>query len=689
MARAQPRDGGRPRRLHALWFLAALLGLPLMFIGSAQGVTGQGWLVWQGAPPDANGAVAAISASDVWVMGNVYGSHGVLRHWNGTSWQPQVPAPSPGPGTSVINSIAAASASDVWVAGYRIGDGTDLTLIDHYDGTNWSTQTTPDPGTSELLRGIAASSGSNAWAVGSYSNGALLLHNDGTGWTSITADNPTTSSFYGVATRSSSDAWAVGWAPTGPGYAAEPLVEHWNGSAWSTSFSPTSGFDGGVLGAVYEVNSSDVWAVGSNDAGGFVVHWNGSSWQQVTLPPGPGGTSSYSSVSGSGASNVWIGGSLSGIGFIWHWNGSSWSIAPAPGRSESVPAWSVSSLSVPDASTAFAQVGLGPAFDGKLLTYGTGDFNSSIDAFYPDQPTVPPNSPVHLTGHLGFSEQTSSWGETVHIDRQNPDASHTALPDVTVDRDSRFAFRDALPNARGTYTYSATYDGSGSRSGASAQATVKVKGNISTLDLSSSAQTIGFGQSVTLTAHLAGSGSNNTVSIYRNESSGPVLVVSGPAVGGTFTATITPAKSATFHASYDGDPRTEPASSVDVRVWVRVAISGTQSGFYKRSGSYRLYRFRKSCARKHTGCPRYTASVVPNKAGQPLALMLQLRAGGAWVTISTGRVPLGPNSRASITFVYANSRKLIGRRFRVRAVYGGDEDNASNITPWAYFKITR
>lgn len=49
----------------------------------------------------------------------------------------------------------------------------------------------------------------------------------------------------------------------------------------------------------------------------------------------------------------------------------------------------------------------------------------------------------------------------------------------------------------------------------------------------------------------------------------------------------------------------------------------------------------------------------------------------------------GPKSTRTILFVYANSTKLIGKQFRIRSLYGGDADHASNESTWAYFKITR
>jgi hypothetical protein len=58
--------------------------------------------------------------------------------------------------------------------GYFYNGTTDQTLIEHWNGTSWKQVTSPNPGGSSddnILNGVAATSSTNAWAVGDYYNG--------------------------------------------------------------------------------------------------------------------------------------------------------------------------------------------------------------------------------------------------------------------------------------------------------------------------------------------------------------------------------------------------------------------------------------------------------------------------------------------------------------------------------------
>jgi len=81
----------------------------------------------------------------------------VIVHYNGTSWSSVTSPPSQG-----LVSVWAASASDAWAVGYG-------GAIVHYNGTSWSNVTS---GTTQDLFGVWGSSGSDLWAVGT----AGLLH---------------------------------------------------------------------------------------------------------------------------------------------------------------------------------------------------------------------------------------------------------------------------------------------------------------------------------------------------------------------------------------------------------------------------------------------------------------------------------------------------------------------------------
>ena len=255
--------GWSGRGVRRLGLFAGVAVVALTLTASGQAVVVRGWSFWPGAPTDQNGPVAALSTKDVWVVGQAASNdHGTVAHWDGSAWSSQTL-----PGLASVDAVAAGDASNVWAGGGG--------QIDHYDGTSWSTQTTPSPGSDDALTDIAASSASNAWAVGSYDvTGAggmvqhlpLPLQYNGTTWSLQPAVIPGTNTdtvFTAVATLSSTDVWAVGRTSADAFSPTEPLVEHWNGTSWSVSFLPTTGFDGGALTDVYEASPTNVWAIGS------------------------------------------------------------------------------------------------------------------------------------------------------------------------------------------------------------------------------------------------------------------------------------------------------------------------------------------------------------------------------------------------------------------------------------------
>jgi len=84
------------------------------------------------------------------------------------------------------------------------------------------------------------------------------------GWT-IVAAPPTgqDAQLDGVATTSDSDAWAVGYCCAAPNFlGAKPIIDHWNGTAWSSATVPPTGYSTNSLTAVSASSTSDAWAVG-------------------------------------------------------------------------------------------------------------------------------------------------------------------------------------------------------------------------------------------------------------------------------------------------------------------------------------------------------------------------------------------------------------------------------------------
>src|SRR5438477_8597381 len=94
-----------------------------------------------GTGPNAFLSVAAISANNVWTVG--YSTTGSVRQtlieqWNGISWN-VVPSPNPtGSNINTHGAVTAISANDIWAVGEYFNSSTnnDQTLSEHCDGTS-------------------------------------------------------------------------------------------------------------------------------------------------------------------------------------------------------------------------------------------------------------------------------------------------------------------------------------------------------------------------------------------------------------------------------------------------------------------------------------------------------------------------------------------------------------------------
>ncbi len=164
----------------------------------------------------------AVSANDIWSVGAAVNNNGVfqtlIEHWNGTQWN-IVPSPNVGSNNNFLNSVTTVSATDVWAVGTSSNkSNNDRTLTMHWDGTQWSVVSSPNVGsqTNDLFE-VGAASANDIWTVGRYINKSnvsltLIQHWDGTQWSIVPSPNVGLGNniLQGLTVISTNDVWAVG-----------------------------------------------------------------------------------------------------------------------------------------------------------------------------------------------------------------------------------------------------------------------------------------------------------------------------------------------------------------------------------------------------------------------------------------------------------------------------------------------
>jgi hypothetical protein len=183
------------------------------------------------------------------------------------------------------------------------GDGTILnTLGMHFDGTRWTAYPLPNVGPNlNSLLGISMLPSGKAWAIGyfidaEYKQRTLVEHFDGSDWSVVHSPNPGAKQnlLYGVAALSDHDVWAVG-ATQDAHDTWHTLAVHWDGDELGVVPTPNPGATGNLFYALSAVSSTSVYAIGQRADTGFpgkalVEHWDGKDWDVVPIETDPGGT---------------------------------------------------------------------------------------------------------------------------------------------------------------------------------------------------------------------------------------------------------------------------------------------------------------------------------------------------------------------------------------------------------------
>jgi hypothetical protein len=247
-------------------------------------------------PQHMNGlsSVSVLSASDAWAAGgscpvNTQDCAPFILHWNGTVWS-RVAAPTVG-ADDALHAVAATSGANVWAVGGACVTGCNSPLAMRWNGTTWSQAPVPPAGVNGQLFGLAASPGGGAWAAGDYCvSGCARYHSlivawNGTAWVrspSPNAGRGDGSILYAVSATSPGNAWAVGLSFPSTGSAQE-LIVRWNGTSWTRVTSPSLA-PWTQLDDVAATSPANAWAVGATcdssagDCTPLIQHWNGKAW---------------------------------------------------------------------------------------------------------------------------------------------------------------------------------------------------------------------------------------------------------------------------------------------------------------------------------------------------------------------------------------------------------------------------
>jgi hypothetical protein len=220
--------------------------------------------------------VAALASDNVWAVGQNYGAadgpETLVEHWDGGQWS-IVASPNPSGRTAYLTAVAAVSSSDIWAVGYSgsPSEPAAIPIAEHFDGNSWTLVLVPYVQSSNFnwFNAITVIASDDIWAVGyenydgKHENGqtGLIEHWDGTVWNLIKTPlaGPSETQFWAVAAKSSNDVWAFG-STWNQKLDMVPLIEHWTGKAWKKVASPDPGKAAEFFGAT--TINGQMWAVG-------------------------------------------------------------------------------------------------------------------------------------------------------------------------------------------------------------------------------------------------------------------------------------------------------------------------------------------------------------------------------------------------------------------------------------------
>jgi hypothetical protein len=263
-------------------------------------------------------AVSCASATSCIAVGHYASPSGqfqfpLAEHWDGTAWAVQaIPRPGRSSHTFLEGVSCRTATSCIAVGNYTSSAGAIVTLAEHWNGTAWKVQATPNPAgtTYSQLTGVWCTSTTTCTAVGQYrSSGGVEMtlaeYRIGSTWAVQATPNPADSIdsyLQGVSCHSATSCTATGHylSRSGP---TVTLAERWNGTAWAIQATPNpahaageSQLDSISCASLTSCTAAGWYATVSGGSRVLAEHWNGTTWA-IQATPDPAGAT-FSALAG-------------------------------------------------------------------------------------------------------------------------------------------------------------------------------------------------------------------------------------------------------------------------------------------------------------------------------------------------------------------------------------------------------
>jgi hypothetical protein len=278
-------------------------------------------------------------------------TNGLAERWNGSVWAVQtLPKPTGARSYRMFGVSCASTTVCTAVGSYDNSSKVVVTLAERWNGGHWAIQPTPAPSvaTFSQFTGVSCPTPSACIAVGFYQTsdpGADVGFSEtwnGSTWTIHTVPEPPDferGELLGVSCKSAIACMAVGYYNTESVYSLLPLTAFWNGSVWTLESMPlpagsnTGEAEGVSCPSATSCTAVGFWVTSADVNNPLVERWNGSAWTVQSISD-PGVTAGLDSVSCPTSNDCTAVGtyatSSADLPLAERWNGSAWSSQTTP-----------------------------------------------------------------------------------------------------------------------------------------------------------------------------------------------------------------------------------------------------------------------------------------------------------------------------------------------------------------------